>query len=81
MEHFKQQLLVVRQLFRCMLAEEQAQALALLRDLVTESQSVVRNQLASDAMRTVTAIAETMIHVCTTLIHTPFVGNVVACRR
>ena len=63
METFRAELVVLRSLFRGIAPGEQREAVGLLRSLVGDCHSAVRERIAQDAIATVQSIAENMIQV------------------
>ena len=63
MNSFHDHLIVLKQLFRGLSPDNQAHGLLLLRDTIIELQSTLEENNGINAMRTVAAMAETMIQV------------------
>lgn len=61
---FQKRLTSLMDSFHLLLPEDKPQAIASVRESVGQMQSAVKQQLCSDAMRTVAAMAESLIQVC-----------------
>jgi len=58
--------------FYCLLPESKTRAVSALRECLGHMQSALKQQLCSDGMRTVAALAESMIQVYRHFQHMPF---------